>query len=146
MAGDAAISLGVVIAGAITIYTGWLTIDPVVSLVIAALIVWSTWSLLKDSIFMAMQAVPPGIDTAEVRRALEKLPGVARLHDLHIWAMSTTTTALTCHLVIPAGHPGDAFLLSASHMLKHDFKIAHATFQIEVAENADCELRSDDVP
>lgn len=145
MAGDAAISLGVVIAGALTIYTGWLTLDPIVSLVIAGLIVWSTWSLLKDSIVMAMQAVPPGINTAEVRGSLEKLPGVARLHDLHIWAMSTTKTALTCHLVIPTGHPGDEFLTDTAHMLAERFKIDHATFQIEVAESTDCDLKSDDV-
>lgn len=145
MAGDAAISLGVVIAGAITLYTGWLTLDPIVSLVIAGLIVWSTWSLLKDSVVIAMQAVPPGINTSEVRGSLEKLPGVARLHDLHIWAMSTTKTALTCHLVMPNGHPGDAFLTNASHMLVSRFKIDHATFQIEVAETTDCDLESDDV-
>ncbi len=145
MAGDAAISLGVVIAGALTIYTGWLELDPIVSLVIAALIVWSTWNLLKDSIVMAMQAVPPGINTDEVRKSLEKLPGVARLHDLHIWAMSTTKTALTCHLVMPSGHPGDTFLAETSHMLASRFKIEHATFQIEVNEDTDCNLDSDKV-
>lgn len=145
MAGDAAISLGVVIAGAITLLTGWLVVDPVVSLVIAALIVWSTWSLLKDSVVMAMQAVPPGMNTDDVRQSLENLPGVSRLHDLHIWAMSTTKTALTCHLVMPAGHPGDAFLSEASHMLASRFKIDHATFQIEVSEDSECNLESDDV-
>lgn len=145
MAGDAAISLGVVIAGAITLLTGWLMVDPIVSLVIAALIVWSTWSLLKDSVVMAMQAVPPGMNTDDVRQSLENLPGVSRLHDLHIWAMSTTKTALTCHLVMPAGHPGDAFLSEASHMLASRFKIDHATFQIEVSEDSECNLESDDV-
>ncbi|WP_366935728.1 cation diffusion facilitator family transporter [Hyphomicrobium sp.] len=145
MAGDAAISLGVVIAGGLTLYTGWLVLDPIVSLVIAVLIVWNTWGLLKDSLIMAMQAVPPGINTDEVRQCLEKMPGVARLHDLHIWAMSTTTIALTCHLVMPEGHPGDAFLVEVSRTLKNKFKIAHSTFQIEVSENADCELRPDDV-
>lgn len=145
MAGDAAISLGVVIAGAITLLTGWLVVDPIVSLVIAALIVWSTWSLLKDSVVMAMQAVPPGMNTDDVRQSLENLPGVSRLHDLHIWAMSTTKTALTCHLVMPAGHPGDAFLSEASHMLASRFKIDHATFQIEVSEDSECNLESDDV-
>lgn len=92
-----------------------------------------------------MHAVPPGINTDEVRAALERLPGVARIHDLHIWAMSTTKTALTCHLVIPNGHPGDAFLTEASHMLVSRFKIAHPTFQIELSENAECELKSDEV-
>ncbi len=145
MAGDAAISFGVVLAGAVTLYTGWLTLDPLVSLVIAGLIVWSTWSLLRDSVVMAMQAVPPGIDTAAVRKSLETLPGVTRLHDLHIWAMSTTKTALTCHLVMPKGHPGDAFLSGTSEMLKDRFKIAHATFQIEVSETPDCALEPDDV-
>ncbi|MBS0232512.1 MAG: cation transporter [Proteobacteria bacterium] len=145
MAADAAISLGVVIAGGLTLYTGWLAIDPLVSLAIAALIVWGTWSLLKDSFAMAMQAVPPGLESGEVRQALEKLPGVARLHDLHIWATSTTKTALTCHLIIPGGHPGDAFLMDAAHMLATRFKIDHATFQIETAQKSKCELESDDV-
>lgn len=145
MAGDAAISFGVVITGTITLYTGWLELDPIFNLVIAALIVWSTWSLLKGLVVMAMQAVPSGINTADVRTALEKLPGVVRLHDLHIWAMSTTKTALTCHLVMPSGHPGDAFLNETQHMLASRFKIDHATFQIEVSEDADCNLESDDV-
>ncbi|HML29583.1 MAG TPA: cation diffusion facilitator family transporter [Hyphomicrobium sp.] len=145
MAGDAAISLGVVIAGGITLLTGWLMVDPIVSLIIAALIVWSTWSLLKDSMVMAMQAVPPGMNTDDVRQSLEDLPGVSHLHDLHIWAMSTTKTALTCHLVMPAGHPGDRFLSEASHMLASRFKIDHATFQIEVSEDSECNLESDDV-
>lgn len=144
MAGDAAISLGVVVAGAITLYTGWLALDPLVSLVIAGLIVWGTWSLLRDSITMAMQAVPPGINTAEVRKSLGGLSGVSGLHDLHIWAMSTTETALTCHLVMPSGHPGDDFLSSASRMLANKFNISHATFQIEVAATG-CDLASDDV-
>jgi cobalt-zinc-cadmium efflux system protein len=145
MAGDAAISLGVVIAGAITFYSGWLKLDPIVSLIIAVLIVWSTWSLLKDSMTMALLAVPPGIDTGEVRRSLENLPGVERLHDLHIWAMSTTKTALTCHLVMPAGHPGDKFLMDASHMLASRYKIEHATLQVEVARDTRCHLEPDDV-
>jgi cobalt-zinc-cadmium efflux system protein len=132
MAADAAVSAGVVIAGAIAFFTGWFVI---VSLIIAALIVWGTWSLLKDAITMAVQAVPPGIDAPEVRRALESLPRVTRLHDLHIWAVSTTQTALTCHIVTPAGHPGDAFLMNAARLMNDKFKIAHATFQIEVTEN-----------
>jgi len=105
MAADAAVSAGVVVAGATIVLTGWLWVDPATSLAICAIIVWSTWSLLKDSIRMSLAAVPPGIDEAQVRRYLEQLPGVAKLHDLHIWPMSTTETALTCHLVMPSGNP-----------------------------------------
>lgn len=143
MAGDAAISLGVVVAGAVTLWTHWFWLDPSVSLVIAVLIVWSTWSLLKDSLAMAMHAVPPGIEIEKVRTALEGLPGVRRLHDLHVWPMSTTSTALTCHLVIPEGHPGDAFVMKAAEMLRDRFEIHHTTIQIEENENCDCELKSE---
>ena len=146
MAADAAVSLGVVVAGFIMLATGWTWIDPLVSLVIAAIIVWSTWSLLRDSVSMALHAVPTNIDTAAVRRLLESLDGVVRIHDLHIWPMSTTETALTCHLVMPTGHPGDAFLARAAAELARQFGIAHPTLQIETGDSgSSCALEPDHV-
>jgi cobalt-zinc-cadmium efflux system protein len=138
MAADALISLGVVAAGFAMLLTGWLWLDPVVSLVIAAIIVYGTWGLLRESAGLAMHAVPPGIDPERVRDHLAQLPGVARIHDLHIWPMSTTETALTCHLVMPEGHPGDAFLERAAETLHAKFEIAHATLQIEHTECGGC--------
>src|SRR5215468_5478254 len=131
MAADAAVSAGVVIAGAVIVLTGWLWIDPAVSLAICVVIMWSTWGLFKDSIRMSLDAVPPGLAIAEVRRFLAALPGVTALHDLHVWPMSTTETALTCHLVMPGGHPGDAFLMQTAHDLRDRFDIGHVTLQIE---------------
>jgi cobalt-zinc-cadmium efflux system protein len=142
MAADAAISLGVVISAFLILKTGWQWLDPLVSLIIAAIIVKGTWGLLRESFELALHAVPPGIDPAEVRGHLERLDGVERVHDLHIWAMSTTETALTCHLVMPSGHPGDAFIARAAASLHDAFDIDHATLQIERGEacNGDCTL------
>jgi cobalt-zinc-cadmium efflux system protein len=146
MAGDAAVSLGVAIAGAIVMFTGWWWLDPLLTLVVSVVIIWSTWELLMQSLRLALQAVPASIDTDEVRHRLASLPGVTEVHDLHIWAMSTTENALTAHLVIPAGHPGDAFLHTACHELEHHFGIHHATLQIEMADTAaSCALASDHV-
>jgi cobalt-zinc-cadmium efflux system protein len=138
MASDAAVSAGVVIAGLIILATGWRWLDPAISLAINAFIVWSTWGLLHDSVTMSLNAVPPNIDPTRVKNFLETLPGVAELHDLHIWPMSATETALTCHLVMPAGHPGDPFLLEAAHELEEHFRIGHATLQIEISEETAC--------
>lgn len=145
MAADAVVSAGVVVAGAIILLTNWLWIDPAVSLIICAIIMWSTWGLLKDSVRMSLAAVPPGVQLSTVRAYLEQLPGVARLHDLHIWPMSTTETALTCHLVMPDGHPGDAFLMEMARELKHRFSIGHPTIQIETSEETACALAPDEV-
>jgi cobalt-zinc-cadmium efflux system protein len=145
MAADAAVSAGVVVAGAIILLTGWDWVDPAMSLVICIVIVWGTWSLLKDSVRMSLAAVPPNVEPDEVRSYLEQLPGVAQLHDLHIWPMSTTETALTCHVVMPGGHPGDEFLVAAAHELQHRFSIGHATIQIETSEATQCALESDKV-
>lgn len=144
MSADAAVSLGVVLAGLVVVLTGWLWLDPFVSLVIVAIIVWGTWSLLRDSINLALHAVPPGIDPDKVRLHLESLPGVCNIHDLHIWPMSTTETALTCHLVMPAGHPGDRFIADAAHKLLRDFKIQHTTLQIERGDGS-CAFEPDHV-
>ena len=140
MAADAAVSAGVVIAGALILFTGARWIDPLVSLVIVAVILWSTWGLLRESVAMGLNAVPREIDPAKVRAALEEQDGVARVHDLHIWSMSTTEAALTAHLVMPGGHPGDSFLLRMQEMLAHDHGIEHVTLQIEISEEIPCLL------
>jgi cobalt-zinc-cadmium efflux system protein len=145
MAADAMVSAGVVVAGLVIMLTGWLWLDPMVSLAINAVIVWGTWGLLRDSVGMSMAAVPPHIDPTEVRGLIERQPEVASLHDLHIWPMSTTEIALTCHLVMPGGHPGDAFIHRLSQQLLVKFKINHATVQIEVDQHLACALAPDDV-
>ncbi len=137
---DAGVSAGVVVAGIVILLTGWMWIDPAVSLAISVVIVWTTWGLLSESARMSMDAVPTGIDPGEVRRFLEKLSGVTSVHDLHVWAVSTTENALTAHLVIPNGHPGDAFLADLCHDLDHRFKINHPTVQIEVGDAGRCIL------
>jgi cobalt-zinc-cadmium efflux system protein len=145
MAADAAISLGVFFSAFLILKTGWMWLDPLVSLVISAIIVRGTWGLLRHSFDLALQAVPPGIDPGEVRGSLERLDGVERIHDLHIWAMSTTETALTCHLVMPGGHPGDAFIAHAAALLHEEFGIEHATLQIECGDAGTCALAPDHV-
>ena len=145
MAADAAVSAGVVVAGGIILLTQWHWVDPVVSLVICVVIMWSTWGLLQDSIRMSLAAVPPGVNPSEVRSFLRQLPGVTQLHDLHIWPMSTTETALTCHVIMPSGHPGDGFLMEAAHELEHRFEIGHVTIQIETSEDMQCRLIPDEV-
>jgi cobalt-zinc-cadmium efflux system protein len=137
---DTAVSAGVVVAGGMILLTGWRWIDPAASLLISVVIVWGTWELLRESARMSMDAVPSEIDPADVRKFLETLPGVASTHDLHIWAVSTTEIALTAHLVVPAGHPGDAFLAGLCHDLEHRFGINHATVQIEVGDASRCVL------
>lgn len=145
MLADAAVSAGVVVAGGLVLLTGWLWLDPLVSLVINAVIVWGTWSLLRDSVTMSLAAVPAGIDPVEVRDFLHAQPGVSRLHDLHIWSMSTTDTAMTAHLVMPAGHPGDAFLMEAAGHLRERFAIGHVTLQVETGEETVCALEPEHV-
>jgi len=145
MVSDALVSFGVVCAGGLILLTGWLWLDPVVTLIITAIIVQGTWALLRDSFRMALAAVPQNIDPAHVKDYLSALPGVCRVHDLHIWPMSTTETALTCHLVMPGGHPGDAFMSGIADALHDKFAIEHATVQIELTEDADCRQRDDGV-
>jgi cobalt-zinc-cadmium efflux system protein len=135
LAADALVTAGVVAAGVVIWLTSWLWLDPVVSLMVSAVIVFGTWGLLKSAIGLALDAVPEGLDAAAVRAHLLAQPGVAGLHDLHIWGMSTTETALTCHLIMPGGHPGDIVLNEMSHQLHHRFGIQHATIQIELADS-----------
>ncbi len=140
MAADAAVSASVVIAAIVIMFTGWLWLDPVTSLVIVAVIVWGTWGLLRDSTAMSLDAVPSGIDPVAVRQYLERCPGVTQVCDLHIWPMSTTEVALSCHLVMPAGHPGDTFLLQATRHLNETFKIQHTTIQIVTSPVSGCDI------
>jgi cobalt-zinc-cadmium efflux system protein len=145
MASDALVSLGVVIAGAMILWTGWTWLDPLVSIVIAIVILWGTWGLLRDSLAMALDAVPDSIKLEDVRAFLERQPGVSAIHDLHIWPMSTTETALTCHCLLPGGHPGDEFLVRVADELRMRFGIGHATIQVEVNERIACALEPDRV-
>jgi cobalt-zinc-cadmium efflux system protein len=138
MAADAAVSFGVVLVGFAMLTTGWNWLDPVVSLVIVAVIIWGTWGLLRDTMRLALHGVPAGISTTRVRSRLASLPGVESVHDLHIWPMSTTETALTCHLVMPGGHPGDAFISETAKMLHDEFEIRHTTLQFEVGSGIPC--------
>jgi cobalt-zinc-cadmium efflux system protein len=143
MAADAAISLGVVVSGAAMVYTGWFWIDPAVSIVIVLLIVLSTWSLLRESLRMVLAAVPSNVDPHKVRQFLEQRPGVSDTHDLHIWSMSTTETALTAHLVMPNGYPGDQQIDDIVAHLKDKFAIHHCTLQIEQGTtNHGCSLHA----
>jgi cobalt-zinc-cadmium efflux system protein len=143
MASDALVSLGVVVAGFIILMTGWHWIDPAMSLIINGVIVWGTWSLLKGSVSMSLNAVPAEIETAKVEAYLKGLSGVTEVHDLHIWSMSTTETALTVHLVRPSGLDDD-LLVSAARELEHRFKIQHATIQLE-SGTRECRLAPADV-
>lgn len=138
MAADALVSLGVVIAGVLIMVTDIAWIDPATSLLILVVIAWGTWGLARDSVKMGLLAVPDGIDEAQVREYLMGLDGVSAVHDLHIWPMSTTETALTAHLVTPDGHPGDALLNDVSRVLEERFSIHHSTIQMEV-EDSQCE-------
>lgn len=145
MAADAGVSVGVVLAALVIRFTDWLWLDPVASLVINAVIVWSAWGLLRDGTRMSLAAVPQHIDPATVRDFLRSRPGVVGLHDLHIWPMSTTEVALTGHLVIPKGHPGDSFLHETAQELQTRFGVQHATLQIEIDPDVVCPLESDAV-
>ena len=140
MAADAALSLGVVISGVVIIYTGWTWLDPAVSLVLVVVIVAGTWSLLKESIQMVLAGVPASVDATGVTTFLAAQPGVTEVHDVHIWAMSTTETALTAHLVMPGGYPGDAALDDITRHLREDFAIHHSTLQVEqgTTQHASC--------
>jgi cobalt-zinc-cadmium efflux system protein len=131
MAADAALSLGVVISGLVIMGTGWTWIDPVVSLAIVVAIVLGTWSLLRESVQLSMAAVPSGVDADAVRDFLGKQAGVKEVHDLHIWALSTTENALTAHVVMPGGYPGDLALDAMVAKLRSDFGIHHCTLQVE---------------
>jgi cobalt-zinc-cadmium efflux system protein len=130
MAADALVSAGVVVAGALALWMGWIWLDPVVSLVIAGVILIGTWGLFKQSLHLLFDGVPDSVDPLAVQACLLALPGVSRVHDLHIWAMGTSHTALTAHLIMPTGHANDAFLQDATQQLHHRFDITHVTLQV----------------
>jgi cobalt-zinc-cadmium efflux system protein len=144
MAADAAVSVGVALSALAMIATGWLWVDPLAGLLVSALIAWSAFGLVKSALHLSLDGVPKAIDHRTVQAWLATVPGVASVHDLHIWAMSTTTTALTVHLVMPAGSPNDAFLEDLAHDLEQRFGIAHATMQIERGDG-ECRLAPDTV-
>lgn len=131
MAADAAVSLGVALAGIAMMFTGWFWLDPVISLVIVAVIIIGTWELLRESLQLALIAVPAHIDVTALESYLRECPGVTDIHDLHIWGMSTTESALTVHLVMPDGYPGDAFMDVIVQTLKERFFVHHCTLQVE---------------
>lgn len=145
MMADAGVSAAVVVAGLVISLTGWLWVDPVVSLAVNAVILFATWGILRQAVTMAVAGVPHSVDLAAVRRHLAAMPGVSDVHDLHIWPLSTTETALSCHLVMPAGHPGDAYLVAAGAELKQRFGIGHPTFQIETDPTHQCPFAPDEV-
>ncbi|MFZ2005687.1 MAG: cation diffusion facilitator family transporter [Stellaceae bacterium] len=146
MAADALIALGVVVAGIAIALTGWLWLDPAVGLVVSATIVYGTWDLMRQATQLALDAVPQSVDAEAVRAHLLAVPGVTAIHDLHIWGMSTTETALTCHLVMPQGHPGDDALAHIVHELEQQFRIHHSTLQIELGDSAEaCALTPEHV-
>ena len=146
LAADAGISLAVVLAGVAMVLTGRLWIDPAMSLLIVAIIIRGTWGLLKDSVNLALQAVPAGIDADVVRRYLTGLPGVTAVHDLHIWGMSTKEAALTAHLVKPDGRLDDVMLQEIGHELEERFGIQHVTVQLESGDGrAACRQEPDEV-
>jgi cobalt-zinc-cadmium efflux system protein len=139
MAGDALVSVGVVVAGLLILATGWLWLDPVVGLVVAVVVVAQTWGMMRESVAMSLNAVPAQISAADVRAFLAGQAGVTEVHDLHVWPMGTTDVAMTAHLVMPGGHPGDRALFHIEHDLEARFGIGHATLQIETGA-MDCPL------
>ena len=144
MAVDALVSAGVLVSGLVVLLTGWSQVDAIVGLAVAAFIVWGTWGLFRDSVTMSLAAVPRTIQTDEVRTYLCSQPGVTALHDLHIWPIGTTETALSAHLVMPEGHPGDDFLMRVAKELRRK-EIGHVTLQIETDAATACTLAPDDV-
>ena len=130
MAADALVSAGVVVVGALTLWMAWAWLDPVVSLLIAAVILWGTWSLFRQSLHLLFDGVPYGVDPQAVHDCLVSLPGVSRVHDLHIWAMDTSQVAMTAHLVMPQGQADDGFLKDATERLHDQFGITHVTLQV----------------
>jgi cobalt-zinc-cadmium efflux system protein len=146
MASDALVALGVVVAGGLILMTHWTWLDPAVSLIIGAIIVMGTWSLMRESLDLALHAVPTGVDRAAVLAYLGELPGVSEVHDLHIWGMSTTETAMTAHLVRPGGAVDDGLLHQACAELRSRFAVHHATLQVESGAGAHaCELAPQEV-
>ena len=145
MAADTAVSVAVVLAAAGILLTGWAWLAPAVAILVSLLIAWTAFGLLRSSLGLSFDGVPSSIDRTEVVAWLKSRPGIASVHDVHIWSLSTTKAALTAHLVMPAGHPGDNFLDKLADGLAHDFSIAHVTLQIEIGDKDQCRLAPDNV-
>lgn len=142
MIADAAVSVAVIVAAFGIRLTGWQWFDPAASLLIAAVILYGTWDLLREAFRLTLNAAPSGIDPGAVQSYLEQCPQVRGVHDLHIWAMSTTATAMSAHIVV-AEHPGNQFLHDVGHQLSHRFKISHPTIQLELADDHHCPVEHD---
>ena len=143
MAADAGVSLGVVVAGVVVLLTGWQFLDPVISLFIVAVVLVGTWSLLRDSMNLALDSVPAEVDMEEVNAYLTGLDNVCQIHDLHVWAMSTTETALTVHLVVTDAVISNQYVSTIQQQLQDRFGIEHSTIQIETQEDASCLLNKE---
>ena len=144
MAADAAVSAGVVVAGGLILLTGQLWLDPVASIAIALVVLWGTYGLLRESIAMSLLGVPADVELQRVEEELLRLPGVALVHDLHVWNLGTTDKALTAHLYMPGTPPGDDFLHRAADRMAERFGIGHSTFQVETSDPSDCRLHDDE--
>ncbi len=136
MLGDAAASFGVVIAGIIIAFTSWFIADPVVSIIFALLVLWSSWSIFTESIQMLLEGIPVGMELAEVEQTIREVKGVLDVHDLHVWTVSSGLIACSCHILVADQNVSDGqkILKEVAHMLEHDFKISHSTIQIEVED------------
>jgi cobalt-zinc-cadmium efflux system protein len=146
MATDAAVSVGVVVSALVILWTGWLVVDPVTAIAVSLLVGWSAFDFFRSALHLSLDGVPRQMDIAAIERWLRSLPGVRDVHDLHVWSLSTTSTALTVHLVMPGGSPGSGFLDKVADGLEHEFQIGHATIQIEHSEGSDCRLAPAEVP
>lgn len=146
MATDAAVSVGVVASALIILRTGWLVVDPVTAIAVSLLVGWSAFDLFRSALHLSLDGVPGEMDSAAIERWLPSLPDVRDVHDLHVWSLSTTSTALTVHLVIPGGSPGGGFLDRVADELEHEFRIGHSTIQIEDSDDPDCRLSPAEVP
>lgn len=140
MAADAAVSAGVVIAAIGMLVTGWAWLDPLTAILVSLVIGWTSFGLLKASIGLSLDGVPRSVDRSAVESWLKSQSGVSSVHDVHIWPISTTKVAMTAHVVIPSGHPGDDFLDNTAEELEHEFGIAHVTLQIETGDGGSCRL------
>ena len=140
MAADAAVSAGVVISAVAMLATGWAWLDPLAAILVSVVIAWTAFGLLRSSFRVSVDAVPDTVDRQAVTEWLGTRPGVSAVHDLHIWSLSTTAVAMTVHLVMPGGHPGDAFLDQLADELYDSFGIAHATLQVEIGDAVECRL------
>ncbi|MFC3674481.1 cation diffusion facilitator family transporter [Ferrovibrio xuzhouensis] len=144
MAADAAVSAGVVLSAVVILATGWNWVDPAAAIIVSLVIAWTAFGLLKSSMALSLDGVPASVDLEKVGNWLRARPGIAAVHDLHIWALSTTSTAMSAHLVMSGGHPGDAFIDAVAGELERNFAITHATLQIELGDGGACRLIDND--